>query len=91
MTGALHIVGLGGTVRPGSSSEQALRTAMQRAESLGATTRLFGGAELAGLPMYAPELAGSGGPVAEELVAELRRAFSEPGPHLIDAVVPPAA
>jgi acetolactate synthase-1/2/3 large subunit len=27
---------------------------------------------------------------AEELVAQLRRAFAEPGPHLIEAVVPPA-
>jgi acetolactate synthase-1/2/3 large subunit len=26
---------------------------------------------------------------ADELVAELRRAFAEPGPHLIEAVVPP--
>ena len=28
---------------------------------------------------------------ADELVAELRRAFAEPGPHLIEAVVPPPA
>jgi acetolactate synthase I/II/III large subunit len=28
---------------------------------------------------------------AEELVAELRRAFAEPGPHLIEAVIPPMA
>ena len=28
---------------------------------------------------------------ADELVAQLRRAFAEPGPHLIDAVVPPIA
>jgi acetolactate synthase-1/2/3 large subunit len=27
---------------------------------------------------------------ADEFVAELKRAFAEPGPHLIDAVVPPA-
>ncbi|SFK55355.1 NADPH-dependent FMN reductase [Geodermatophilus ruber] len=80
----LHVVGLGGTVRPGSSSEQALRTAMRRAEELGATTRAFTGAELAQLPMYAPD-SGSGGPVAEELVAELRRAdgviVASPGYH----------
>jgi FMN reductase len=80
----LHIVGLGGTVRPGSSSEQALRAAVRRAEALGATTRVFPGAELARLPMYAPE-SGSGGPVAEELVAELRRAdgviVASPGYH----------
>jgi acetolactate synthase-1/2/3 large subunit len=28
---------------------------------------------------------------ADEFVAELKRAFAEPGPHLIDAVVPPMA
>ncbi|MGY1631095.1 NADPH-dependent FMN reductase [Geodermatophilus sp. SYSU D01186] len=80
----LHVVGLGGTVRPGSSSEQALRTAMRRVEALGATTRVFSGAELTQLPMYAPEC-GSGGPVAEDLVAELRRAdgviVASPGYH----------
>ena len=26
---------------------------------------------------------------ADELVAQLRRAFAEPGPHLIEAMVPP--
>jgi FMN reductase len=85
MSGPLHIVGLGGTVRPGSSSEQALRTAMRRVEALGATTRVFAGAELAQLPMYAPELADSGGPVADDLVTELRRAdgviVASPGYH----------
>lgn len=80
----LHVVGLGGTVRSGSSSEQALRMAMARVESAGASTRVFGGAELARLPMYAPE-AGAAGPVARELVDELRRAdgviVASPGYH----------
>jgi FMN reductase len=80
----LHVVGLGGTVRPGSSSEQALRIAVARAEALGATSRVFAGAELAQLPMYSPE-AGDGGPVARELVDELRRAdgviVTSPGYH----------
>jgi acetolactate synthase-1/2/3 large subunit len=26
---------------------------------------------------------------AEELTSELRRAYAEPGPHLIEAIVPP--
>ena len=85
MHAPLHIVGIGGTVRPGSSSEQALRAVMRRAEALGATTRTFAGPELAQLPMYAPEMAGHGGPVAEALVAELRRAdgvvVASPGYH----------
>jgi FMN reductase len=48
------IVGLGGTVRPGSSSEKALVMALATAEAAGARTALFGGAFLAGLPIYNP-------------------------------------
>jgi FMN reductase len=48
------IVGLGGTVRPGSSSERALVAALATAEAAGARTELFGGAFLAGLPIYNP-------------------------------------
>ena len=84
MSTPLHVVCIGGTVRPGSSSEQALRMAARRAEELGATTRVFGGDELAQLPMYSPE-AGDGGPVAAELVDHLRRAdgviIASPGYH----------
>jgi FMN reductase len=84
MSTPLHIVCIGGTVRPGSSSEQALRIAAQRVEEQGATTRVFGGQELALLPMYSPG-SGGGGPVAEELVEHLRRAdgviISSPGYH----------
>jgi FMN reductase len=84
MSRPLHVVGLGGTVRTGSSSEQALRIATARAQAQGATTRVFAGAELAQLPMYAPE-AGAGGPVARDLVAHLRRAdgviIASPGYH----------
>ncbi|MFC4943106.1 NADPH-dependent FMN reductase [Pseudonocardia sp. GCM10023141] len=89
MTGApagrpLHVVGLGGTVRAGSSSEQALRIAVDRAAQQGATTRVFGGAEPATLPTYSPER-GDGGSVAHDLVAHLRRAdgvvIASPGYH----------
>ena len=48
------VVGLGGTVRPGSSSEKALVAALATAEAAGARTLLFGGAFLAGLPIYNP-------------------------------------
>jgi acetolactate synthase-1/2/3 large subunit len=34
-------------------------------------------------------MSGGRATTADELVAELRRAFAEPGPHLIEAVVPP--
>jgi FMN reductase len=50
-----HIVGIGGTTRPGSSTERALRRSLVHAESLGATTQIFSGELLAQLPMYAPE------------------------------------
>ncbi|TDC49301.1 NADPH-dependent oxidoreductase [Micromonospora sp. KC207] len=49
------VVGLGGTTRPGSTSERGLRAALRVAESLGARTVCFDGRFLAGLPAYAPE------------------------------------
>ena len=48
------ILGLGGTVRPGSSSERALIAALALAQAAGARTELFGGAFLADLPIYNP-------------------------------------
>ncbi|MBS0409586.1 MAG: NAD(P)H-dependent oxidoreductase [Proteobacteria bacterium] len=48
------IVGLGGTVRSSSSSERALRKALEAAEAAGATTKLFDGPFLTGLPIYNP-------------------------------------
>ncbi|WP_447717101.1 NADPH-dependent FMN reductase [Pluralibacter gergoviae] len=50
------IVGIGGTTRPGSSTERALTTALAHARSRGANTRLFGGKELAALPAFNPEV-----------------------------------
>lgn len=49
------IVGIGGTTRPGSSGERMVRAVLAETEALGARTRMFGGAELAALPHYAPE------------------------------------
>jgi FMN reductase len=48
------IVGLGGTIRAGSSTEKALVCTLARAEALGAETRLLGGAFLGGLPIFDP-------------------------------------
>ena len=48
------IVGIGGTVRAGSSTEKALALALEQAESLGAETRLLGGAFLSRLPIFDP-------------------------------------
>ena len=47
------IVGIGGTTRDGSSSEKALRIALDAAEELGAKTKIFSGSNLV-LPMYDP-------------------------------------
>lgn len=84
MNRSRHVVCLGGTTRPGSSGEQALRIAARRAEKHGATTRVFGGDELSTLPMYSPE-ASERCDVARELVEHLRRAdgviIASPGYH----------
>ena len=48
------IVGLGGTTRPGSSSERALAVALGAAQELGARTELIAAGNLQ-LPLYAPE------------------------------------
>jgi FMN reductase len=48
------IVGLGGTLRPGSTSETALTKALAIAGAAGARTQLFGGAFLAALPIFDP-------------------------------------
>ncbi|MGW7364404.1 NADPH-dependent FMN reductase [Streptomyces sp. NPDC054841] len=47
------IVGLGGTIRPGSSTERAVRAVLTAAESAGARTLLLGAADLQ-LPLYSP-------------------------------------
>lgn len=69
----IHVVGLGGTLRSNSSSEQVLRIALQAANDQGATTRMFGGADLSALPMYSPDVTGRSA-LACELVDEIRTA-----------------
>ncbi|WP_315837294.1 NADPH-dependent FMN reductase [Bradyrhizobium prioriisuperbiae] len=66
------IVGLGGTLRDGSTSERALRIALTEAERLGARTRIFAGA-LLNLPAYDPADP-SRSVAAAELVEALRGA-----------------
>jgi FMN reductase len=51
-----HIVGLGGTSRPNSSTEHAVRAALAAAERLGARTSFLGGEDLE-FPTYAPHRA----------------------------------
>lgn len=66
------ILGLGGTTRPGSSSETALRIALREAERLGARTQMLTGRAL-DLPHDAPSDP-SRTPEAQRLVAALRQA-----------------
>jgi FMN reductase len=84
MSEAPRIVGIGGTTRPGSSSEKALRFALARCKEQGATVAVFAGAELARLPHYAPELPDRT-EGALRLLEEIRRAdgliIASPGYH----------
>jgi FMN reductase len=77
------IVGLGGTTRVNSSTEKALKVALEAAERLGAETVLLGASNL-NLPLYAPE-SPHRCEHALDLVAQLRRAdgviIASPGYH----------
>jgi FMN reductase len=66
------IVGIGGTLRDGSTSERALRIALGEAERLGARTRIFAG-QLLNLTAYDPAEQNRS-VVAAELVDALRGA-----------------
>jgi FMN reductase len=78
-----YIVGIGGTTRPQSTSERALRMALSAAAAEGANTLLLGADDLR-LPMYTPDQ-GERTPAARRLVDELARAdgviISSPGYH----------
>lgn len=68
-----HIVGIGGTTRPGSSTEKALRFALRVCEEQGATGVCFAGEDLSAMPYYAPERP-ERTDGARRLIEELRRA-----------------
>lgn len=79
----VYILGIGGTLRPASTTEKAVRLCLRGAEEAGARTLMIGGPEL-DLPMYAPERP-ERGPAALRLVEEMRRAdgivIGSPGYH----------
>lgn len=84
MTSLLRtVVGLGGTMRAGSSSEQALRHALAGAEAAGAATRIITAREL-DFPMYDPD-GRELGAAAREFVETVRNAdgliIATPGYH----------
>ncbi|MHA6718426.1 NADPH-dependent FMN reductase [Sphingomonas sp. RS6] len=78
-----HIVALGGTLRPQSSTGRLLAAALERAEARGATTTLLTGPDIA-FPHYEPEL-GESHEGAVRFVAALRSAdaviIGSPGYH----------
>lgn len=81
----IRVIGLGGTYRPHSSTELALRIALDAAKSLGAEIELFG-AEALDLPMYRPPQAGAElGEKAKRLIEAIRGAhgviIGSPGYH----------
>ena len=83
MTAAISVLGIGGTLRPASSSEQALRVALSAAAARGTVTELLTARDLH-FPMYDPGT----GPVdaaAQWFIDAVRRAdgliIATPGYH----------
>lgn len=78
-----RIVAIGGTVNPGSTTEQALRLAASTAGSGGAEVQVFGGAYLAKLPHYgsAEHQKGDGSELVEAVRAADGLLIAAPGYH----------
>lgn len=78
-----RIVAIGGTVNPGSTTEQALRLAAATAGAGGAEVQVFGGAYLAKLPHYgsAEHQKGNGSELVEAVRAADGLLIAAPGYH----------
>lgn len=80
----IRLLGIGGAVRPGSTTERALAACLRSAQAKGCETRLLGGDFLGRLPMYDPR-ADAPTPEQVELVAAVREAdgliLASPGYH----------
>ena len=78
------VVGIGGTIGGMSSTERALRIALDAACAQGFRTRMFGGADMAKLPLYDPK-APERTPEEREFVETVRSAsaliIASPGYH----------
>jgi FMN reductase len=78
------VVGIGGTIGGVSSTERALRIALEESAAQGFRTRLFGGADMARLPLYDPK-AESRSPEERAFVEAVREAsaiiIASPGYH----------
>jgi len=79
----IRIVAIGGTVNPGSTTEQALRLAAASAGAGGADVQVFGGAYLSGLAHYGSEAhqKGDGGELVEAVRAADGVLIAAPGYH----------
>jgi FMN reductase len=79
----VKIVGIGGTLRAGSSTEAVIRRVLAHASDMGAQTQVFAG-EAIDLPMYAPANVADT-PKVRELLAAMRSAdgivIGSPGYH----------
>lgn len=80
----MRIVGIGGTLRPGSSSELLVRAVLNECAALGAETEMFDGPTLALLPHFDPA-AGTRNDTERRLVEAVRQAdglvIGSPGYH----------
>ncbi|OYY73058.1 NADPH-dependent FMN reductase [Sphingomonas sp. 28-63-12] len=78
------VVGIGGTIGGVSSTERALKIALDSASREGFRTRMFGGADMAQLPLYDPK-ATSRTDAEQEFVETVRQAsaliIASPGYH----------
>ncbi len=78
------VVGIGGTIGSVSSTERALRIALDAACAQGFRTRMFGGGDMARLPLYDPKATGRTGD-EREFVDTVRQAsaliIASPGYH----------
>ncbi|GAA3013265.1 NADPH-dependent FMN reductase [Actinokineospora diospyrosa] len=78
------VVGIGGTPRPGSSTDRALARVLASAATHGLATSIFGGAALAELPLYRPDDS-TRHPTAHALIEAVRTAdaivLATPGYH----------
>ncbi len=69
MSGMVKVVGIGGSARPGSTAEKALRITLAEADRLGAHVSVISGADLA-MPLYDPR-EGASSPQAVRMLAEV--------------------
>ena len=78
------VVGIGGTIGGMSSTERALKIALESAAKQGFRTRMFGGAEMGRLPLYDPKAA-TRTPDETDFVETVRKAsaliIASPGYH----------